>query len=225
MGRLLKGVGTGAAVGMDEIGRYLAPAQRAMMVASLSVEVERRGEILLIDARAAAAAILIEAETEAEAMRHRAHAEGFATGHAGGHTAAMTALESTATLLTDAAAAADLLRGILLAGVEEQTVALALTAARQVIGAAADSHAGLAAEIVRAGMRSAGSRVVRLRVNAHDRQSVTAELLAHGHDVPVQEDVTVAIGGCIIDLEGGSVDLRLDTQMQSIERMLLDGDA
>lgn len=219
--RLLKGVTTGAVTGADEVSRYLSPTQRAMLVTQLSGDAEARADGLLADARGAAAAILADAEAEAEAIRAQARAEGFAAGHDAGHAAAWAAVEASTALLRQAVEGAAATRKALLEGVEEQAVALALTAARRVVGAAAEGYAGLAAEVVRRGVRAAGGRVLRVRVNPADAEPVTAELLASGTDVPVQPDTAVETGGCVLDLDGGTVDLRLDAQMESIERALM----
>lgn len=220
--KLLKGVGAGTAMGADELGRYLSPDQRAALVAQLSGDVEARAAALVADARAAAAAILEEAEAQAEAVRARAHADGFAAGHAAGHAGAVAELAAAATLLRRAAEASEAVRTALLAGIEAQTVALALAVARKVVDAAAEHHAPLAARLVRRGMRAAGGRVLRLRVNPADAEPVTAEVLALGTEVPVLGDSTIEAGGCVIDLDGGTVDLRLGVQLDRIERAMVD---
>ena len=220
MARVLKGVEAGEAVGADALGRYLAPGQRAALVLQLSRDVETRADALLAEARRTAAAILAEAEARAGQIRAQAQAEGFAAGHAAGAAGARAEMEETAAVLSTAVAGAGALRDALLEGVEQQAVELALTAARRVVGLVAETHAGLAARIVREGLRAAPGRVLRLHVHPHDVESVTAEVVAQGDDIPVQADVTVAIGGCVIDVEGSTVDLRLDTQLDTIVQAL-----
>lgn len=222
MRRVVKGAVAGRTVGADEVSRHLTPAQRAALVIELSGEAEERAAALLADARAAAAAILDEAEAEAEAVRARARTEGYTAGHADGRAAAMAELESTAALLRRGAEAGEAIRAALLEGAEEQVVALALTAARRVVDTAADRYADLAAEIVRRGIRAATGRILRIRVNPAEVESVTAEVLRGGVVYPVQPDGAVMIGGCIIDLEGGIVDLRIETQFADVMQAFLD---
>jgi flagellar assembly protein FliH len=216
-GRLIKGVHPGTAIGADELGRYLSPGQRETLVARLTGDVEARAAALVADARATAAAIVGDAESQADTVRRQAYDEGYAAGQ----TAALQELEGLVAMVRAAAAAADGIREALLEGVEEQAVALALEAARRVVGAAADSHAGLAATVVREGVRAAGGRVLRVRVNPADLDTVAAELHAAGRDLPVHEDAAIEVGGCIIDVEGGTVDLRLDAQIEGIADALL----
>jgi flagellar assembly protein FliH len=209
MRRVMKGATLGPAVGADIVSRYLTAAGREALIAELSGEAEAR------------AAILADAEADAATVRARAHAEGYAAGHAAGEAAARAEMEQAAAMLRQAAEAAEEIRAALLAGTEEQAIALALEAARRVVGAAADGYASLAAEVVRRGIRGVGGRVLRLRVNPRDVDVVTAEVLAGGDDVPVQADAAVEIGGCIVDVEDGTVDLRLGVQLERITRALL----
>ena len=215
--RLIKGVTTGGAVGVGELGRCLTERQQAFLVERLTEDVVARGNALLAEARAQAAAIVARAEAEADALRERAYAEGFAAGQAQGNAAALAALQPHAALLRQATDAAAEIRAALLAGLEEQAIGFALAAARKVIGSAAEEHAALAAQIVRAGIHSAANRVVRVRVHPEDEPAVSVALLGQGSDVPVHADAAVELGGCIVDLEGGTVDLQIGTQLSAIE--------
>jgi flagellar assembly protein FliH len=217
---LLKDVSAGAAIGADAIGRYLSPAQRSLLVTQLTGDAETRAAAVLTDARSAAAAILAEAEAEADGVRTRAYAEGLAAGRTAGNAQGMAELERTAATLRRAAEAAQAVYVALLEGVEQQAVELALIAARRVVGAAAESHAGLAAEIVREGIRAAGNRILRVRVHPDDTEPVTAAVFSEGQELPVAGDTSIAAGGCVIDVEGGTVDLQLGTQLAGIERAL-----
>lgn len=216
--RLIKGVVAGGAVGVDGLGRYLSEEQRRALIEQLSEDASLRGVALIAEARAAAAAIVGEAEAQAAAIRARAYAEGYATGRENGRVEALAQLAPHAALLRRAADAAADLRGVLLDGLEEQAVAFALAAARRVVGAAAETQATLAADLVAAAIRGAASRVLRVRVHPDDAQTVTASLLARGQAVDVHTDDQIDIGGCILDLEGGAVDLRLGVQLDVIER-------
>ncbi len=216
--RLIKGMATGGVVGADELGRCLTERQQAFLVERLTEDVVTRGNALLAEARAQAAAIVARAHAEADGIRARAHGEGFAAGQAEGNAAALAELEPHAELLRRATDAAAEIRTALLEGLEEQAVGFALAAARKVIGAAAEEHAGLAAQIVRAGIRAAANRIVRVRVHPEDEPAVSVALLAQGSEIPVHADAAIELGGCIIDVEGGSVDLRIGTQLDALER-------
>lgn len=225
MARVLKGVEAGAAVGVDELGRYLSPGQRALLIDRLSADVEARAAAALAEARTEAAEVLADAQGTAEAIRARAYREGFAVGEADGRARgraeAMAEVERLTALVRGAAAAADQVRGALLAGAEAQVVELALMVARRVVGAAAAEHTGIAARLVREGIRNSGGRLLRVRVNPRDVEAVRATVLTAGDDATIVADDGVTIGGCVIDVEGGTIDLRLETQLDLIERAIL----
>ncbi|MFN8559153.1 MAG: FliH/SctL family protein [Dehalococcoidia bacterium] len=214
MGRLLKGVETGAAMGADGIGRWLAPEQRARLVAPLLDEAATRAEALTADARAAAA-ILQAAEAEADAVRQRAWATAYQEGHAAGYADGVAALAGPAAMLRRAAEAQAAVRQALLAGAEEQTVALAMAIARRIVGGAAENHADGAAALAATALATANTRVLQVRTHPDDAEAVTAALLDVGAP-PVHGDGAVEAGGCLIDVEGGCIDLRLDVQLARI---------
>ncbi len=220
---LLKGVSAGAAVGADELGRYLAPSQRAMLLARLTDEVAGRTDAMVAEARASAEALLRDAQAEADAIRTRAQQEGYAAGHAAGYSearaAALASIQPLTAMIEETAQHTEAARRTLLDGMEEEVLALALLAAQRVVGAA-ETHRDLAAGVVREGLRSAPGRVLRIRVNPADVESVTTSLIAEQDALPIHADDTIEIGGCIIHVEGGTIDLRLGTQMESIAALL-----
>jgi flagellar biosynthesis/type III secretory pathway protein FliH len=218
--RLVRDAGVGEAVGVDGLGRYLSPDQRALLVGLLSDDVQVQADDIVVRAEARAAALIADAEARVEAVRSEASAAGFAQGYAEGHAASLLAMQPSVDLIQAASAEGQLLRGALLDGAEQQTVALALAVARRIVGAAADQYAGLAAEVVRGALRSAGTKVLRIQANAAEVGAIEAALIDLGRDVPVQSNAAVDVGGCIIDVENGRVDLRLDVQLASIERAL-----
>lgn len=222
MNRIVKNVSTGSSVGMDELGRYITPGQRDFIVRQLSGEVEQRSAMLVADARAAAAAILRDAEVAAGAIRAEAHAEGKSAGYSEGHAAAEAECLHLIGLLRRAAEEAEAVRVALLGDVERQTVELALAAAEKVVGEAARSHADLTVSVVRAGIRGAGGRVLRVRVHPDAAEPVQAAVLHIARDAEVIADTAIDIGGCLIDIDGGSIDLSLDAQLSSIRRLLTD---
>jgi flagellar biosynthesis/type III secretory pathway protein FliH len=214
--RVIRGVPAGVAIGADEIGRFLSPQQRAVLVARLSDEANARAAVLIADARTEAERILAEAFREAEAVRAQAREEGFATGHADGHAALLAEMEPVALLLQNAAQDALAIRAALLDGVEQQAVAAAMAAARRVVGELADAQSDLAAQVVHNGLRAAGRRVLRIRVHPDDAEMVKVSLLPQDEAALVEPDRAVEVGGCIIDVEGGAIDLRLGVQLASI---------
>lgn len=222
--RLLKGLTTGAAVGADELGRYLSPEQRRRLLHRLSADAEAQAAEAVAAARARAAAILADAEAAAEAVREQAraagYAEGYAQGHAEGRAHAEAELARAVALVRRAAEAGEAIRLALLMEAEGQAVALAVAAARRVVGAAAERHAELAAAVVREGLRSTTGRLLRVRVHPDDVDAVRLSLQEAGITAPAVADGAVEAGGCIIDVEGGCIDLRLSVQLEDVERLL-----
>jgi flagellar assembly protein FliH len=214
--RIIRGVPAGVAIGADEVGRYLSPEQRAVLVARLTDDAAARGAALIAGARVEAERILAEAMAEAQAIRAEARAEGFAAGHAEGHAAILAELEPVALLLQNAAQDTLAVRAALLDGVEQQAIGAAMAAARRVVGDLAGTRTDLAARVVREGLRAAGRRVLRIRVHPDDAERVKASLIPQDEATLVEADSAVEVGGCVIDVEGGTIDLRLGVQLQSI---------
>lgn len=217
---LLKGIATGVAVGADEISHHMSSSKREWLIEQLSAEAGLRASALLDEARAAAAAILAEAESMAASVRAQAHAEGFALGQQAGFAEGLTALDGAATIVRRAAEEAEAMRSALLDGVEAQVLELAMLAARQVAGAAAEQHTELAASIVRDGLRATGTRILRVRVNPEDASAVTEIIRADDPSITITPDAAIEAGGCIIDTAGGTVDLRLTTRMARVDQAL-----
>jgi len=218
--RLVRDVGVGEAVGADGLGRYLSSEQQALLIGLLSDDVQAQADGIVARAQREAAALIAAAEASVETIKAAAFDEGFARGQSEGYDAALAAMQPYADLVQAASEEGQALRAALLDGVEQQTVALALAVARRVVGTVADEHAGLAAEIVRGALRSAGARVLRVQANSADLSAIEAALHDAGRDLPVQSNAAVPVGGCIIDVEHGQIDLRLDVQLASIERAL-----
>jgi flagellar assembly protein FliH len=217
---LLKGIAAGVAVGADEMSRHVPRSKREWLIEQLSAEAELRASALIAEARTVAAAILAEAESTAASVRAQAHAEGFATGQEAGFAEGLTALDGVAAVVRRAAEEAEAIRAVLLDGAEEQVLELAMLAARQVAGAAAEQHTELAASIVRDGLRATGTRVLRIRVHPEDAGAVTEVVRADDPSITIAPDTAIEAGGCIIDTAGGTVDLRLSTRMARVEQAI-----
>jgi flagellar assembly protein FliH len=217
---LLKGIAAGVAVGADEMSRHIPLSKREWVIEQLSAEAELRASALIEEARTVAAAILAEAERTAAQVRAQSHAEGFATGQEAGFAEGLTALDGVAAMVRRAAEEAEAMRAVLLDGIEAQVLELAMLAATRVVGAAAEQHAELAASIVLEGLRSTGTRVLRVRVHPDDAEAVTEVVRADDPAIILSPDTTIEAGGCIIDTAGGTVDLRLSTRMVRVEQAL-----
>jgi flagellar assembly protein FliH len=68
------------------------------------------------------------------------------------------------------------------------------------------------------------SSLLRLRVARRDVELVKAlvvELFGDGHPCEVVADDSVALGGCILEQENGSLDARLETQLDALRRAVM----
>ena len=63
--------------------------------------------------------------------------------------------------------------------------------------------------------------MLRIRVHPDDAEGVKASLIPQQEAALVEADTAVEVGGCIIDVEGGTIDLRLGVQLASIARAWL----
>ena len=84
-----------------------------------------------------------------------------------------------------------------------------------------EADPGRTARICADALRAAsGQEVLAIRVNPGVVDSVRAAL--HGAEEYVRPDQGIAIGGCIIDLENGTIDATLDARLTLIEAALAD---
>lgn len=212
--RLLRATPRGAEVTMDASGQRGAvedtPAAEPSALAAA-----------LAEGSALADAMLRDAEAEAVAIRQRAYIEGRAAGEREGRAAARADVLAELTTLQTIALQAATLRESILLGSEAELVELTAEAARSVIGEAVTRDPELVTASVRRALdRATGVNVLRVRVNPSDATIVSAHLAqtatAATEAWEVSPDGTITVGGCVIDIEGGEIDARLDVQLDVV---------
>ncbi len=107
---------------------------------------------------------------------------------------------------------------------EGELVKLAVAAAAQIVGAAAEADPGTVLRQARKAVKaSAAGRRLTLKVHPSEEDWVRANLgTIEGLDGAVVTTLdAVEPGGCIVETEIGSVDARLGTQMAAMEKALL----
>lgn len=183
--------------------------KRAVHEASLEA-----GEILA-GARSEAAAIVAGAEREREAIADESRTRGYNEG-----------LGRWNETLTEAWRARD----SYLAGNEAQLVRLAVTVARKIVGDLSQADPEAILHTAREAIRAVrGERKIRLRVRPVDEEMVRrrmAELEAAGPEscaITVAADESIILGGCIVETGLGTIDARLEAQLESLEHILLRG--
>ncbi len=159
-------------------------------------------------------------QREAQALRERAQAEGFAAGHAAGVAAAR---EEAAPALAAAAAILDevqSLRPALLAGLEQDAVALAFQLAEQILAAAIEVEPERVLDVARHALRHfSDRRQVTLIVHPEDLALLRDSAAALGAELggiehlAVQADRRIGRGGAVARTEAGEIDAGLSVQL------------
>ena len=169
------------------------------------------------DARLAAERILHEAQEEAERVRAQALAEGRERG-----------LAAVSELLVGARAVASRTRS----GSAAEMRTLAVRIAEKILGRELTVRPEAVVDIVAEALNAAGSaRQVLVRCHADDLAALERgrpRLLARcsrAQAVQLRADPHVGRGGCIVETELATIDARLSTQLDAIERALRGDDA
>ncbi len=165
--------------------------------------------------------IVEEAIRESAAIRQRAYQEGYSAGAQEGQGAARADLAGALGLVSAVANEARQLRNALLRNSEAEIVELSIDVARAVIGdALALDPRAVRATVERALGRASTMNIVRIRVHPDDVSQVVAFLAESGASASASWDVTpdgaIGVAGCVIDVEGGEIDARLDVQFDIV---------
>jgi flagellar biosynthesis/type III secretory pathway protein FliH len=173
------------------------------------------------EAATVTASILLNAEVEANAIRQRAYMEGRAAGADEGRLAARAEVVEELQALQSVALQVAAVRESILRGAEAEIIELTIEAARAVLGEAIARDPELVVTSVqRALTRATGANVLRIRVNPQDASVVGAYFdsaaTPSGAAWEVTPDGAITVGGCIVDIEGGEIDARIDVQLDAI---------
>lgn len=184
--------------------------------AALQAEIERR-----------AAEICEERVREVhDAIAAAAREEGHARGLQEGREAAQrewSALAVRAQTLLDAARAASVREAQVSA---ELALHLAFAALRKLLGAAFASNAGAAAAIAQALAQTDAQSVVTVRVAPADVALLAGTSESDGllgalpHGMSIEADERIAMGGCMIETTRGTLDARIETQLDGLLQVL-----
>jgi type III secretion protein L len=174
----------------------------------------RKARLLVEKAQAVAARIVADAEAERDRILAEAHDAGYRDGLVQWNDAVAQALRA---------------KDEYLAACEEDLLRLAVKIAGKIIGEQLRLHPETIASIVREALKSAPrERRLTIQVNPSEVDTVNRHLRKllesvtfHPPEVEVVASETVAAGGCVIVSELGRVDAQLETQLQAMERVLL----
>ena len=176
------------------------------------VEARQEARRIVEDANAYALQTRHEADESARLMKEQAYAEGYESGLNELHKHIFTARETHSRVLTET---------------ESELISLAIKVAEKLIGRELKQDAATAADIVATALRHARrSDVVTIRINPADFPAVDAaraklDKAGRAQFLDIVADKQVAIGGCLIESDSGTIDAQLDTQLRVLERALL----
>jgi flagellar assembly protein FliH len=221
-----------------ELGRAQAEAEalRAAAEARLAeaeeiITTAAQARRLLAESQEQAAQTVAAAEAEAAAIRERARREGHEAGRQAGYDegarAARQELAQQLELAHEIAAQAVVDRRQLIASAEQEIIRLAMHVARKIVAKEIEQDPDvLRGLLTRAMLKVAGTERMRLRLHPQTIEvlgeylsNITARFAERG--VEVVADPAVDPAGVIIDTRAGTVDARVETQLQKIERTLL----
>ncbi len=188
---------------------------------------QAEAERIVADAEAEARAIIARAEAEAEQVRTSARQVGLQTGYADGKQAAETEAAEMIAAIKKVAQSATAAHNQLLEDAESHLGQLGLAIAKKILTHSLTVEPEIITEIVAEVIDSAsihGSCYVRVHPEDYKILQPHWEAVAHLQqpDEPWEliADSHISRGGCMIDIEGGTIDARLQTKLAQIEAAL-----
>lgn len=187
---------------------------------------EAEAERLLMEARLQAAECLHAAEARARAVEAEAREQGYRAGLEAAREAQRALLAEVEALRAEVHAE----RERFFDGLEPEVVQLALGVAEKIIRQEVDLHPEIVVGIARAALsRLKEARTVRVTASPADAEVLRARLpesLPHALDaLEVAANPHVTAGGCLVDSDRGSVDARLERQLERAAAAVLEGEA
>ncbi|MCS7220772.1 MAG: FliH/SctL family protein [Anaerolineae bacterium] len=174
--------------------------------------------------------VLRQAHQRAEALAKQAEAEGYEAGYRRGYDQGLElarhALDQEVAHVRSIAQALAQARRQMLESLEGEVVALALAIARKVIGEEAAHNEQVIIHMVQRAVRQLGQRgPYRIRLSPRDAQRLSERWKAQddpgGVEWELVPDERIAPGGCILESGAATVDARLETQLDLVQKALL----
>ncbi len=185
-------------------------------IAEVLQAAQDRAMAILSAAEQEAATLMAQANASANASRQAAYQDGFDSGYEEGLARAAAEVASRLDLVRAATADGMAIRDQVAAqalGVLAESVSLAT---RRIVGEWYDANPASTVEICREALRAAsGQEILTIRVNPAVSDHVSASLGSSAKYV--LPDDGVAIGGCILDLQSGTLDATLDSRLSLLE--------
>ncbi len=195
-----------------------APSQgRSSIIGRETVEAKSEASDILEDARAQAQSLIDAATTEAEALREKAKHEGRQEGIDQGATEVAQIIKR----MTEHQQEQE-------AQVLPQLLKLVRKMAEKVIGSELEQRPEALVGMIKRTLhdKARQRRSLLLRVNPADLEVVRNErhrlmdALVRASDLAIREDDDISPGGVVIETEAGTIDARLETQLDALERAM-----
>ncbi|MDD4793266.1 MAG: FliH/SctL family protein [Firmicutes bacterium] len=198
-------------------------------VATAIHKAEAQAREIVAKSRQEAERIIQDAVARSEHIVEQAEAEGYEQGRAAGlaevreaYAEALDAIRSAADVIVATADAT-------VSQCEREIAELAIAVAEKVICKTLNEDPEAVLAVVREAVRRAeGSRTVVIRVSPEDLGLIASardELIGFSPDLrhmEIVEDARIKRGGCLIEMEVGAVDARVDEQLRDIELSFLE---
>ena len=174
--------------------------------------------------------VLRQAHQRAEALARQAETEGYKVGYSRGYAEGLEiarhALDQEVANVRSIAQRLAQARQQMLENLEGEIVALSLAIARKVIGEEAAHNEQVIIHTVQRAVRQLGRRgPYRIRLNPQDAQYLAERWKVqddlNGMEWELVPDERVTPGGCILESGAATVDARLETQLNLIQKALL----
>lgn len=211
------------------------PAEAKADIQARAAELFAQAEQARVQAGREASKLLEDAQVQAEAMREAAWQEGFHEGREAGQTAAVLELQraqeaQTAEArvqlqtLTEAIGAA---RQELWNAQEAEMVAFVLTITRQVVKTEVTQNPEVVVGVLQNALRRVTDKDhVRIRVSLPDAAQVRGmredlvNLMDGVKNLEIVDDRRIGQGGCVVETNAGTIDAKIETQLDEVERAL-----
>jgi flagellar assembly protein FliH len=180
-------------------------------------------EALLAQARES---VLAQFKQEAETARELGRQRGMQEGRAAGAEEARREAEAELARIRSIGGKLQGALGAGIEGLEEVAVEIAFEAVCKMLGSAAVSRDGIRALVQEAAGRVASTERIKVRLHPGDLAALQTAgaldtVLAPQQGAHWAADKSIELGGCVIETDGGTLDARLETQVERLRAALL----
>ncbi len=157
------------------------------------------------------------------------YAKGFAEGVQKAHDDAIASVEQRAKLLEELLRELEVIKSRIMTNSQEDIVKLAMVIASKIIHREVKGSEAVVDNVREAIDMASDKHSIRIKLNPADIPVVDShrgeflETIKSLERIELIEDDEIIPGGCIVETTEGSVDARLDRQMEEIRKMLLGG--